>query len=258
VEYIEGRDMDYRVHLDVFEGPLDLLLHLLDQEKLDIWDIEISRITEQYLVYLATMQEHDLEVAGDFLVMAATLLQIKARALLPEDEEAVDEADDGLYSRDELIRRLITYRQYREVAERLKHMAEERLSVLPRPFSSLGETGPIKYTNPIGNATVQDLTSALVNALTNWTVRKQVQTIKGREINLQERIGEIALVAQRHSPMFFGDLLDRKSTRTDVVFTFLAVLELVRQGIIVVRQEKIFGPIIVKSQLPKEESNHGA
>src|SRR5690554_6225869 len=100
--------MSYHVQLDVFDGPLELLLHLLEQDKLDIRDIEISRITQQYLDYLATMREYDLEVAGDFLVMAATLLQIKVGALLPEAETELDaEAQDVIYSRDELIRRLL-------------------------------------------------------------------------------------------------------------------------------------------------------
>lgn len=237
-----------RVHLDVFEGPLELLLHLLEQDKLDIRDIEISRITQQYLDYLATMQEHDLEVAGDFLVMAATLLQIKTGALLPgigaEDEM---DGDDVIYSRDELIRRLLVYRHFREAAGYLKELAQERVHVLPRPFSTLGGEGPVLYTNPTGEATVQDLVTALANALVSWRARERVQQIRRREIDLSAKIGQIAVIVQRYSKVSFDDLLGMQPTKADVIYTFLAVLELVRQGAIAVRQDGISKPITIKS-----------
>ena len=250
--------MDYRVHLDVFEGPLDLLLHLLDQEKLDIHDIEISSITQQYLDYLATMQEHDLEVAGDFLVMAATLLQIKVGALLPEVKtESTEDDEDAIHSRDDLILRLLVYRQYRDAADYLRQIGQRRHQVLPRPFSSLGQPGPSLYTNPIGEATVQDLVSALVSALVSWRDREQVQQIRRREIDLSVRIGEIRLLVQRYAWVAFSDLLGTGPSRMDIVFTFLAVLELVRQGAIVLQQDGIYGPITIASDQPKEEPGYG-
>jgi len=240
--------MNYRVQLDVFEGPLELLLHLLEQEELDIRDIEISRITQQYLEYLATMQEHDLEVAGDFLVMAATLLQIKAEALLPEIrvENETDE-QDTTYSRDELVRRLLIYREFREAARNLGEIAQERQRVLPRPFSSLGQAGPTVFTNPTGDATVQDLAVALSNVLISWRAREEVQQIKRRKIDLGVRIGEVALLVQKRSRVFFDDLLGMEPTKTDIVYTFLAVLELVRQGAIVVYQDDIGEPIAIRT-----------
>lgn len=241
--------MSYRVHLDIFEGPLELLLHLLEQEKLDICDIEISSITQQYLDYLATMQEHDLEVAGDFLVMAATLLQIKAGALLP-DTEAEDKRDDQdeIYSRDQLVQRLLVYRQFREAAGCLATLAQARQRVLPRPFPCLGEQGPVLYTNPAGEATVQDLVAALASALINWQARKTVQEIKRREIDLGAKIGEVAVLVQRYSRVLFDDLVGMQPTKADIVYTFLAVLELVRQGIIVVRQADLCTPIVITFQ----------
>ena len=198
--------MSYHVHLDVFEGPLELLLHFLEDEKLDIRDIEISRITQQYLDYLATMREHDLEVAGDFLVMAATLLQIKAGALLPETRVESEEEQDPIYSRDELIQRLLTYRKFRETARYLENLAKERLQVLPRPFSNLGQKGPVYYTNPIGDATVPDLAVTLANVLVNWRTREQVHQIKRQEIDLDVKIGEVAVLVQSYPRLLFDDL----------------------------------------------------
>lgn len=237
--------MSYHVHLDVFEGPLELLLHFLEEEKLDIRDIEISRITQQYLDYLATMREHDLEVAGDFLVMAATLLQIKAGALLPEARVESEEEQDHIYSRDELIRRLLVYRQFREAARYLENLGKERLKILPRPFPTLGQKGPIHYTNPIGEATVPDLAITLVNVLANWRTRERVHQIKRQEIDLGVKIGEVAVLVQSHSRLLFDDLLGRQPTKADVVYTFLAVLELVRQGTIILHQGELCGPIAI-------------
>lgn len=251
--------MDYRVHLDVFEGPLDLLLHLLDQEKLDIHDIEIASITQQYLDYLATMHDYDLEVTGDFLVMAATLLQIKAGALLPDAKAGSLEEDvDAIYSRDDLIRRLLVYRQYRDIADEFREMAQMRLQILPRPFPSLGPPGPSLYTNPIGNATVQDLAKALSNAMTSWREREQVQQIQRREIDLGVRIGQIRLFVEAHPRIVFDDLLGSRPTRTDIIFTFLAVLELVRQGRVKVRQRDILGPITIMLDQSKLEQSEAA
>ncbi|MGI6567331.1 MAG: segregation/condensation protein A [Firmicutes bacterium] len=238
--------MSYHVQLDVFDGPLELLLHLLEQDKLDIRDIEISRITQQYLDYLATMREYDLEVAGDFLVMAATLLQIKVGALLPEAETELDaEAQDVIYSRDELIRRLLIYRQFREAGRQLEHLAGLRRQVYPRPISTLGPQGPLVYTNPIGEATVQDLALMYANTLLNWQAREEVRQVKRRAIDLSVRIGEVALLVQRHSRLMFDDLLSRQPTKTDIVYTFLAVLELVKQGIVQVRQAGVDQPITI-------------
>ncbi len=238
--------MSYRVQLDVFDGPLELLLHLLEQEKLDIRDIEISRITRQYLDYLATMQEYDLEVAGDFLVMAATLLQIKVGALLPDAETELETEDQEIiYSRDELIRRLLVYRQFREAARQLADLARIRRQVYPRPISLLGPKGPLVYTNPVGDATVQDLASIYANTLLNWQAREEVRQIKRRAIDLNAKIGEVALLVQKHSRLMFDELLGRQPTKTDVVYTFLAVLELVKQGIVRVSQSGIDGPIII-------------
>jgi segregation and condensation protein A len=240
--------MSYRVQLDVFEGPLELLLHLLEQEKLDIRDIEISSITQQYLDYLATMQEHDLEVAGDFLVMAATLLQIKAGALLPATEAEDDEDQEEIYSREQLVQRLLVYREFRQAAGHLATLAQEWQQVFSRPFPSLGEKGLILYTNPIGDATVQDLVAALSSVLTNWCARRTVQQIKRREIDLGEKIGEVAVLVQRYTRVVFDDLVGMQPTKTDIVYTFLAVLELVRQGIVIVRQTDLCKPIIIMFQ----------
>lgn len=238
--------MSYRVKLDIFDGPLELLLHLLEQEKLDIRDIEISRITQQYLEYLATMQEYDLEVAGEFLVMAATLLQIKVGALLPDAEtESELEDQEIIYSRDELIRRLLVYRQFREAARQLGDLAHMRRQVYPRPISLLGPKGPLVYTNPTGDATVQDLASTYANTLLNWQAREEVRQVKRRAVDLNTKIGEVALLVQKYSQLMFAELLGRQPTKTDIVYTFLAVLELVKQGIVRVHQSTIDEPIII-------------
>jgi len=200
------------------------------------------------------MQEYDLEVTGDFLVMAARLLQIKVGALLPEAErESEPEEHEIIYSRDELIRRLLVYRQFREAAQKLAELALRRSQVYVRPVSLLGPKGPVVYTNPVGDATVQDLASIYANTLLNWQAREEVRQVKRRTIDLTAKIGEIALLVQKYSQLAFDELLGRQPTKTDIVYTLLAVLELVKQGIVRVQQSDVNEPIIISFEKEQED-----
>ncbi|NLK08144.1 MAG: segregation/condensation protein A [Firmicutes bacterium] len=247
--------MDYQVQLDVFEGPLDLLLHLIGQEKLDIHDIEIAVITQQYLDYLATMQEFDLEITGDFLVMAATLLQLKADALLPmPGKQSEDDEEDAIYSREDLVRRLLILSQYKDAAGWLNRQAKASGLSWTRPFSTLGPPGPNLYENPIGKATVLNLALALREALTSKREREQIHEIQAKEVNIEVKIDQIISLIQRRSQATFHSLLGSAPTRTEVIVIFLAVLELARLGKVQVEQKVLLGPIAIKATKFLEKS----
>lgn len=234
--------MTYRIQLEVFEGPLELLFHLLEKEEIDIRDISLSRITEQYLAYLLAYQELDLETAGEFLLMIATLLLLKARTLLPGQEESgeeVSEIDDGK----ELIQRLTEYRRFRQAAQALEESADGRRLVFPRPRSQLPEAGPPVYTNPIGNVTVEQLASAFRAAMASWQERQKIHRIKPRPITLHEKIDHVFSILQRQQRITFHHLFRQDNSREEIVLTLLAVLEIVRQGKAMLQQVNAFGPI---------------
>ena len=153
--------MAYQIHLPIFEGPFDLLFHLIKQQKIDLKEIPIAEITEQYLNYLTALEEIDLDMAGEFLVMAATLLSIKVRMLLPEPAAADETEEEPVDPQQLLIARLLEYNRYKEAAAELDRLSRGREKLFPRgaviPLSSLG----CRYTRPVGDLTVRDLKAAM-------------------------------------------------------------------------------------------------
>ena len=180
--------MSYEVRLPVFEGPLDLLLHLLEREEVDIWDIPIVRITEQYLAYLRTMQELDLAVGGEFLVMAATLMQLKVRTLLP-GISLIDEYDDDLDPIEELTMRLLEYRAFKEIAGVLGERAQYWNQIRFRPIAQQ-QLKP-KYANPVGNSTVDTLWKCFQQMVADRADLLRVRQVQRREIDLQQTMEKI-------------------------------------------------------------------
>ncbi len=241
--------VSYALRLEVFEGPLDLLLHLIRAHKVDICDIPIAAVTEQYLDYLAAMEELNLEVAGEFLVMAATLMEIKSRALLPQQpKDAADE--DGPDPRQELIRRLEEYARYQQVAEGLRRLEAETRRSFPRLAT---EEIPAA---PLAELTAQDLLGALRRMLLEQVDGngKGPPTLKvEREpISLQERVVAIrAQIRTAGAPVPFSALLppDRR-TRRQIIVTFLALLELLRLGEVSAWQEGPHGDITLRATMP--------
>ncbi|MGI6081405.1 MAG: segregation and condensation protein A [Limnochordia bacterium] len=235
--------MDYQIRLSAFEGPFDLLFHLIEQEKVDIWDIPIARITEQYLEYLASVDELDLESAGEYLVMAATLLAIKARLLLPqpacESEEECEEVDP----RHELVNRLLVYRQFREAAAVLADLRAGRHLLYPRGQTPHPDWSQPRFTRPVGEATVEDLRRAMHEVLQAYRPPPATAAIPRRAITVEGCIKRIEKAIRESSLCSFRYLLPAAPTRQDVIVTFLALLELIHRDLLRVEQPAAFAPI---------------
>ncbi|AGK54762.1 segregation/condensation protein A [Bacillus sp. 1NLA3E] len=243
--------MQYNVKIDAFEGPLDLLLHLINSLEIDIYDIPVSEITEQYLLYIHAMKELQLDLASEFLVMAATLLAIKSKMLLPKhEEEMLDENFDIDLEedpREELVERLIEYRKYKEAAQDLKSLEEERSLIYTKAPSDLSD-----YINK-GKPDIKDLDVSLydmLGAFQKLLRRKKLQKplatkITKQEIPIQTRMTEI-LAELKHlkGRRSFYDLFPYLD-RGHIVVTFLAILELMKQKEIFVEQEQNFADIFV-------------
>lgn len=240
------------LHLPIFEGPLDLLLHLVRENKVSITDIPISTITDQYLEYLRMMEELDLEIASEFLVMAATLLEIKSRMLLPKPPRQSDNEDEE-DPRAQLVARLVEYQKYKALVETLQAWEVERKQWFFRsPDAPLPD-----YELPlaIGELTPVHLLRALERLLTEAVdAPPPAVLIPRKRLTLRLRMVEVWRRLQSATEgLRFEHLLDEPFTKWDVLLTFLAVLELMRQEKVEARQEDLFGEITL--WVRREESN---
>lgn len=245
--------MEIAYKLNVFEGPLDLLLHLIEKNKVDIYDIPIVTITEQYLAYVSEMQEQDMDVMSEFLVMAGTLLQIKSKMLLPREETEEEEEEDP---RAELVRRLLEYKMYKYAALELKDMeldASHNLYKKPTIPKEVEE-----YREEVDPAELVDgLTLSKLNDIFRSIMRKQVDkidpirskfgTIEKEEINIEDRMVQIREEVRGLKGINFRTLLETQPTRMNIIITFMSILELMKVGAITIRQEETFGEIVIDS-----------
>jgi segregation and condensation protein A len=237
--------MDYQVDLDVFRGPLDLLLFLVKRNEVDIIDIPIARVAEQFLEYLSVLELIDVERAGDFLVMAATLMEIKSRMLLPrgaaDDEE---EADPRL----ELVRQLVEYKRFKDAALVLEAQAERQLSRLPRaPLELPTEVDPAQQ--PLRQVELWDLVSAF-GRLMRETLALQPQQIVVDQTPVQVYMTWIMERLAQQSPLAFSALFAPPYTRGRLVGIFLAILELIKARSVLVEQPTAFGEIEIRCAPP--------
>lgn len=238
--------MAYTVRLETFEGPLDLLLHLIEKEKVDIEDISISSITAQYLAYLQTMRELDLEIASDFLVMASTLLAIKARTLLPSPSVARQDGEEaGPDPRQELVQRLVEYKKFKEAAQYLKEKQQIQGKIYTRPNSMALYQHQWPVHPPVG-LNVQKLLEALQRLL-DRAERVSPPQIKAAEIRLQDMMARVL----RKLVLFpqglpFDQIFSRRASRGEIVVTFLGLLELLHMGRVQLIQRAPFAEIIIK------------
>ncbi|WP_413380359.1 segregation/condensation protein A [Alkalihalobacillus sp. 1P02AB] len=242
----------YQVKLDSFEGPLDLLLHLINQAEVDIYDIPVAKITDQYLSYIHTMQEIQLDIASEYLVMAATLLAIKSKMLLPnqeldyeEDVYDLDEEDDP---REELISRLVEYRKYKEAASDLKDKEEERSFVLTRapedlePYVSEQEKRDIT----IQGVSLFDMLSAYQKLLKRQKLKApQTRTVRNQEYSIEDRMNEVIDYLLINQGKCAFEQLFEPSDRSQMVVTFLAILELMKTKAISCQQSENFSSIMI-------------
>ena len=232
--------MPYEIKLEAFEGPLDLLLHLIKQNEIDIYDIPIAQVTEQYLQYLCLMERLDLDIAGEFLVMAATLMEIKSRMLLPPDPSAHEE--EPIDPRAELVERLLEYQRYKEVAETFRQWETERQRVFGRGGMDYSDDFDVPLV--LADVRAVDLLDALRRLLADFGDGQQVTSIQRRRITVRLKMHEVWRKVSVHPDgMLFEHLFSGDRTIEELVITFLALLELLRLRKITVRQQGLFGEI---------------
>ncbi len=232
--------MNYKIQLDKFEGPLDLLLYLIKKNDIDICDIPIASVTDQYMEYIAMMKMLDLDVVGDFLVMAATLMQIKSKMLLPPDPLAETQEEDP---RDELVRRLEEYKKFKEIAETLKTREQERQDFFRRVVDE-ERLNEIKQDaeEVTFEATLFDLINAL-NAALKGVPEKKTYELKQEEYTVEEKVHALLHLLADQPRVSLAVLFGRCSGKDEIVCTFIAVLELIRLKEIVVLQRRAFEDI---------------
>ncbi|WP_232696273.1 segregation/condensation protein A [Brevibacillus daliensis] len=244
--------MSYSIKLDSFEGPLDLLLHLIDKAEVDIYDIPIAEITEQYLITIQTMHELQLDVASEFVVMAATLLSIKSKLLLPKKEE--QQLDMSLYDydmdemdpRDDLVQRLLEYKKFKKVAEQLREMEMGRSHVFTRPAEDLTPYVREEEQPAIKNVTLFDMVQALENMIQRLKTKDPVTKVSRDEVSIKDRMTEIRqLVKVGGGHVRFSQLFVNDVSRTEIVTTFLALLELMKSKAITCVQNQLFTDIMI-------------
>lgn len=255
--------------LENFEGPLDLLLHLIDKAEVDIYNIPIKEITDQYMEYVKAMEELELEVASDFLVMAATLLAIKSKLLLPKPPVLDLEFDDYLYEeeldpRAELVQKLIEYRKFKSISDHLREKEQERSLVFTREPEDLTPFVKQVPENPVQGLHIGDLVSAFQKALKKMSVRTMITKIRRDEISVKDRMKEVIhALKDKGGTLMFSGLFEEELTRDEIVVTFLAILELMKVKKIVCYQNRLFDDIVIRAredgmtdELPPDEINY--
>ena len=244
--------MALSVKLQVFEGPLDLLLHLIEINKIDIYDIPISLITDQYLEYIHKMQEQNMEIMSEFLVMAATLLRIKSKMLLPAEPKDEETPEDP---REELVERLLEHKMYKYMALELKDRQIDASKSLFKgrtfPSDMVYEEPPVDLDALIGDMDLQKLHRIFLDVLKRQEdkidpIRSKYGRIEQEEVSLSDRIDGLLDYGKAHGKFSFRQLLSKKQSKTYVIVSFLAVLELMISGMIRIMQEDTFGDILIE------------
>ena len=245
--------MGIPVKLPVFEGPLDLLLHLIEKNKIDIYDIPIVEITDQYMEYIHMMEKEDLNIMSEFMVMAATLLDLKCKMLLPREENEEGEEEDP---REELVQQLLEYKMYKYMSYELKDkMAEASRCVYKKetmPEEVLSYKPPIDLSELIGDITLkklQEIFQAVIKRQEDKIdpIRSKFGEIEKEQVSVEDAMDELEAYAAFHRKFSFRGLLKGKRGKLQVIVTFLAILELMKMGVIRISQEKLFDDIWITS-----------
>jgi|SRR5215831_14068319 len=236
---------DYKVKLEIFEGPLDLLLYLIKQDEVDIYEISLERITHQYLEYLQAFKELNIDIAGEFIVMAATLIYLKSRSLLPLDQQAPDEEQAEDDPRWDLIRQLIEYKKFKEAASQLHVLAFERERMFSRGGSDLGQAALAPL--PLGEVGIFQLINAFRTVIKRAEAREDLREIFGEHFTVSEKIESILQRVTDGSAVKFSQLFGDAASRVEIVVTFLALLELIRLKQVRVTQPNPFEEIEISS-----------
>lgn len=236
--------MTYEVLLDEFEGPLDLLLHLIKESKVDIWDISIEDVTKQYLDYIHKMEELNLNVASEYLVMASELIEIKSKMLLPRSKDD-EEQEEELDPREALVRKLIEYEQYKKITQDFKKLEQIRSEIYTKTPESLKEYAD-ENTQVVVDVTLDDMLVAFQKFLERKKFSQPLQTsVTKREISVEERTTSIRKILSKGKKVDFTELFD-VFTKEYIVVTFLAILEMAKKQELRITQEKTFSSIQVE------------
>lgn len=236
--------MDYSIKINEFEGPLDLLLHLIKQSNIDIYDIEISEITKQYLDYINKMEELNINVASSYIVMAAELMEIKSKSLLPKKEED-EEDEEEIVSKENLINKLIEYKKYKEMTPSFKELENNRKNIYIK--------SPEKLNNYLDNitiknddASVDDLIEAFKKFLERKNLEKPITTkITNKEYSVKERKVSIRNILKEKKKVIFTDLFEENNTGF-IIVTFLSILEMTKEKEIIIKQDVNFSNIFIE------------
>lgn len=234
--------MTYKIKIELFEGPLDLLLYLVKKDHLNIYDIPIAQITQQYMRYLELMQLLDLNIAGEFLVMAATLLQIKSKLLLPPEEKPKEEEEDAEDPRAELIRKLLEYEKFKQIAEELRQKETSQQEIFKRPARVENDVNIPTANETYFEASIFDLINAFSKALKDIPKDLFYEVIKD-EFTIEEKVHQILHLLLVESNIRISILFTRVQSKVEIIVTFLAVLELIKMKEITARQTNLFEDI---------------
>lgn len=234
--------MSYQFHINDFEGPLDLLLHLIKVNKMDIYDINISEITEQYVSFINVMKETEIDIAGDYLLMASELVHIKSNNLINSDEE--EDEDFEISTKEELTKRLLEYQAIKDLTSSFQELSEKRSEIYTKLPSDLSD---YKEKVDLSNqGSLDDLINAFQLFLERQKHMKPLNTkITRKEYSVEERIGSIRNILKEKKSVHFFELFDNL-TKSYVVVTFLSVLEMTKNNEIKLIQENIFSPLVIE------------
>jgi len=232
--------MNYKIKLEVFEGPLDLLLYLVKKDHLNIYDIPIAKVTQQYLDYLNMMQMLDLNIAGEFLVMAATLMQIKSKMLLPAEEGVVNEEEQE-DPREELVRRLLEYEKFKEIAGELRQKETDQREIFRRPKAE-AEKEQVEKKDVYFEASIFDLINAFSRALKDIPKEVFYEVVKDK-FTVEEATHSILHLLLVKPQVKLSEFFGRAKNKLEIIVMFLAVLELIKVKEITARQSELFQEI---------------
>ncbi len=253
--------MPISVKLQVFEGPLDLLLHLIDKNKIDIYDIPIVEITDQYLSYVREMDHEDMDITSEFMVMAATLIDIKCRMLLPKETNEEGEEEDP---REELVRQLLEYKEYKAMAGQLREYMDAAGELVTRP-QILPEEVKVFRPKADPDELLQGMTLDKLREIFDFVLQRQEDKIdpirskfgqiEKETVSLPDKLDFVEIYTRKKRKVSFRKLLEKQTGRMQVVVTFLAVLELIKMGKIRALQEETFGDIEIESLEDEKETS---
>lgn len=247
-----GEEQSYQVHLDNFDGPLDLLLHLIEKNKMDIYNIPIAAITEQYMHYLEDARQMDLEIASEFLLLAATLIQIKAKMLLPKKKNEKEENE--LDPREELVQRLLEYKFYKEAALTLQQWEMQGSVYMLKPVDVEGLSKELTPGNPVENVTLDALYRAFQQVMEEAVPEERASLLLQREeYHVEVYMEEIKDRLRREKSLTFVSLFMKGDSKRKIITIFLALLELCKLESLTFQQQEMFGTLWIFPRKPIDE-----